>query len=370
MAVTNWVKSTHIGHYERIPQCPDLLRKWWKHVVELPYLPIQTEVNDKELSIPNVNINAAAVVEEDRSFKFYFSGRLFLWGPERVCSVRCAIARLSTRMDTLIMNITEEQSYGPAVSEPSKYLYKSVFCLITKSDSYSSSFFYDAIQAECIPIVISDWFIFSFPWFIEYSDFVIRVNEADFLKDANGVLEAIKELYPSSKLKIMRERIRYWKPYLSFEYSDLLIDGNQINRRAGIFPFELLLREIKYSQNPGLIVKDVPCYSPYTCTPRVEALQLDKYLKETRSHLCQHTSRLIGHYKIVYFMQCTRILWPIKLGSFKPLDLAPTGLPKADQEFVLRFHNVSGARPPGWTYTYYPEISDNIISKIKTLPTY
>lgn len=40
--VTQFVTSVHIGHYERYPQCPDLLRKSWKYVVEIPYLPIDS----------------------------------------------------------------------------------------------------------------------------------------------------------------------------------------------------------------------------------------------------------------------------------------------------------------------------------------
>jgi hypothetical protein len=37
----SYVINSYIGHYERHPQCPDVLRKWWKHVGEIPYNPIQ-----------------------------------------------------------------------------------------------------------------------------------------------------------------------------------------------------------------------------------------------------------------------------------------------------------------------------------------
>ena len=40
---------------------------------------------------------------------FFFSGRLLLWGPERVCSVRCAVAKVASRTDTVIVNVTEDQ---------------------------------------------------------------------------------------------------------------------------------------------------------------------------------------------------------------------------------------------------------------------
>jgi hypothetical protein len=40
--------------------------------------------------------------------------------------------------------------------------------------SYSTAFFYDSLHAGCIPIVISDWFVFAFPSVIDYKEFVIR----------------------------------------------------------------------------------------------------------------------------------------------------------------------------------------------------
>ncbi len=45
-------------------------------------------------------------------------------------------------------------------------------------------------------------------------------------------------------------------------------------------------------------------------------------LVDTRSHMCKHVQRLIGMYKIVFFMQCVRILWPLKPGEFKNPDKA------------------------------------------------
>ena len=50
-AVTSLVVNSYMGHYERHPQCPDVLRKWWKHITEMPYIPIQTQVNAQENAI-------------------------------------------------------------------------------------------------------------------------------------------------------------------------------------------------------------------------------------------------------------------------------------------------------------------------------
>ena len=90
-----------------------------------------------------------------RQITFFFSGRLLLWLPERVCSIRHVIgSELLARTDTVIMNITENQSYGPIKSALLDNQLNSLFCLVARSDSYSSASFYDALQAGCIPIVL------------------------------------------------------------------------------------------------------------------------------------------------------------------------------------------------------------------------
>jgi hypothetical protein len=42
--VSAFVRSLYIGHYERGPQCPDVLRKNWIHAVEMPYVAIDLEM--------------------------------------------------------------------------------------------------------------------------------------------------------------------------------------------------------------------------------------------------------------------------------------------------------------------------------------
>jgi hypothetical protein len=62
-----------------------------------------------------------------------------------------------------------------------------------------------------------------------------------------------------------------------------------------------MLREFKYhSQAP---LRNVPCSNPYHCEPKVEALDVSKRITDKRSYLCKYVRRLIGHYKIVFFMQ-------------------------------------------------------------------
>lgn len=117
------------------------------------------------------------------------------------------------------------------------------------------------------------------------------------------------------------------------------------------------------------------CHRDSLCDPTVMPLNIKDRLTETRSHLCQHASRIVGHYKIVFFMSCVRILWPPKLCQWKPADLGPSGVTPTDKDFVEKFHNVttrnddgviiSGARPAGWQFVTYPPLDEKFGSKIR-----
>jgi hypothetical protein len=324
----------------------------------------------------------AASDNVDRPYTFSFSGRMLLWLPERVCSVRHTIATaLSHRTDIHMTNITETQSYEGMKSAALDGMRKSIFCLVAKSDSYSTASFYEALRAECIPVVISDWYVASFPWFIPYQKFVVRIEEDDFLKDPNTVLDAVKARY-TDQASAMRKELRYWRNYLSYHYQPVKIELKPTaaavsnNRLSGsltepvasdastaavssnskvfssissILPFELMLREMQRNYEdilatektknekataaaagkkgaskqkekvtrPTPTYEDRYCYNPGMCSTRVRAFkEFPVNLVDRRQHLCQHSGRLIGHYKIVYFMQCVRILWPLSVSAY------------------------------------------------------
>ena len=63
--------------------------------------------------------------------------------------------------------------------------------------------------------VISNWFIFSFPWIIPYHEFVIRLDEDDFQKDPHGCLDAIKIMFNEEKRRGTAKII------LTFPYGNL-----------------------------------------------------------------------------------------------------------------------------------------------------
>lgn len=343
-------------------------------------------------------LDIKAFTELNRATNFFFAGRLLLWGPERVCSVRNAIGSIAGVADVVVVNITEQEANGPVEPKLFKQMQSSVFCIVAKADSYSTASFYSALAAGCIPIVISDWFVFSFPWAIPYSQFTIRILENDFIKDPEGCLKAIRAQYSTAKLEAMRREIHAWLGLLSFQtldintlqykslqsmYNDSTITppstaplmtsttANALSMKS-ILPLEMMLLEMRYAQRPELERAIVPCISPFACTKEGRtlhevALSVKNFVKETRSHLCQHAPRLIGYYKIVYFMQCVRILWPLEPGKLKPVDTKPGGgLDPRDKEFMMNFHALTNISKAGkWTYVTHP-ISPNEV-KVKTL---
>ena len=480
-AITSFVTALSIGHYERQPQCPDILRKQWKLLVEIPMFSLfdtpefdRTNHNKVDLkqydtststksSLPLLNIfssntngNNMENINNRQQNTFLFSGRLLLWLADKVCSIRHTVAtQLGTRDDTIILNITESQSYGPINEMPLKLIHLSKFCIVTKTDSYSSAFFYEALFGKCIPIIISDWFVFAFPAIIPYRLFVIRINEDDFQRDPHGVLNYIKITYTNEIIKNMKKSMLYWLKYLTFSNrfsTDYLIserlDKSQItilntslslqdclkldhsnmltttvdnintvlhDTNKVILPFELMLREmvyhrkqhqlsiaaeknkhlkkqqdsvnmIKSSNSQKLMInslvgtdsdmimetRDLHCYSPASCLTRVPGIVMNKHvIKDIRSHLCKHSTRLIGHYKIVFFMQCVRMLWPLSPGSIRPFDKNKGGLSNEDIQFIRTFHNVSKNTSTNFysTFTTYPILKEheNSLKKVLTL---
>lgn len=421
--VSEFVMSVSIGHYERWPQCPDLLRKSWKHMIELPYVPLTSFYWSKP--DPNFGIGSydahtktsislphgvtlydgtpskpeQTIIRFDRRAKgmrnhrksgsgsplmdaikssfesgdgrdvyFLFTGRMLFQAPtpENICSVRQAVSRIREEClpPIMIYNITAADSKKGVKDKLVSLMKRSIFCVITKADSYSTSTFYTAMHAGCIPIVISDWFSFAFPHTIPYDKFVIRIDEESFLKCATCTLQEVLSRYRKHDVEIMRKSMFRWIGLLSYEHvpTDTLYEGylhslypiqeKFINTSSHspllppaanvipsippaslgggsvmtIFPFELLMLEVRYRHFPEAYntVFHV-CETPYHCSygnkaPQVQPLPLKNLIPDERSHLCKHAGRLIGYYKIVYFMQCVRILWPLSPGKLIKMD--------------------------------------------------
>ena len=114
--------------------------------------------------------------------------------------------------------------------------------------------------------------------------------------------------------------------------------------------------------------KDRYCYSPHSCKTRVPSTAFTN-LNETRPHMCVHRDRFMGRYKIVFFMQCVRILWPIAPGKMKPGDLVPGALSLDQQEFIRMFHNVTKNTTTEWysSWVTYPPNTHGQTGTVLTL---
>lgn len=501
--VSSLIMSMAIGHYERWPQCPDLLRKSWNYISEIPYLTANTFVSSATSSSASASSLTVTVMDSiadaltrKRKHNFFFSGNFALYGSEMVCSVRNALLDLSHRHDMLVVNTTKQDYLRAGVSDKLfKGMQQSVFCIVAVGSSYSTSSMYNAIAAGCIPVVISDWYTFAFPWLIPYQEFVIRLSETEFLRNPSAALTHIVdtvlvkggESQSNSLLENMRKSMKKYWPLLSFQpvaqdsdtYQQLLGDylalqksnysGNTELKEADssdkkfvYLPFDAMLLEFRHGLRVKEVENRIPCERPYKCIhynykyndttfpylrstnslsssiqakiiPEAEVQQQHKSLRrnndanlsdlsggkyavldglyqvnflylppsipDIRSHLCKHTGRLIGTYKMVFFMQCVRVLWPLQPGLFKPPDnvfrhsslhplLADSanakelkkytvkdrqhasdhGISLEDALFVLQFHNVSTSRTPIWDLTNYP--LNTTTSKVVNLADY
>jgi len=188
--VTAFVTSMYLGHYERFPQCPDLLRKHWPGVLEMPYVPPSYFQRDA----------ATATAAAKRDLPFLFVGRLWLFGPERVCSVRNAIAELAAgplAASVVVVNATApahaHAHAGPTLLSPAvlKMYSRAVFCLVAKGDSYSSAALFVALDTGCIPVVISDWLVPAYNWALPWGEVAVRIAEQDFLASPEKVRACI-----------------------------------------------------------------------------------------------------------------------------------------------------------------------------------
>ena len=104
--------------------------------------------------------------------------------------------------------------------------------------------------------------------------------------------------------------------------------------------------------------ESLSCNTPFHCPPFAHIVPPFQYhgfersgLTDLRSPLCQRAHGLIGMYKMVYFMGCVRILWPLRPGYFKPN--VERALSLEEKAFVTKFHKI------GFSPIVYPPINES-----------
>ena len=99
------------------------------------------------------------------------------------------------------------------------------------------------------------------------------------------------------------------------------------------------------------------CGTPFHCPPFAHIVPPFHFpghaaggLPDKRPPLCRRAHGLIGMYKMVYFMGCVRILWPLRPGHFKPHDERTLSI--EEKAFVTEFHKT------GFSPTVYPPLNN------------
>ena len=143
-----------------------------------------------------------------------------------------------------------------------------------------------------------------------------------------------------------------------------------LNSRTAITDNEMKIKGKDKDEDKEEDTSDRHCYSPHSCTTRVRSMTFPS-LNETRTHMCVHKHRFMGRYKMVFFMQCVRIIWPIAPGKMKPGDLVPNALNLDQQIFIKMFHNVSKNTTTEWysSWVTYPPNTNGQTGTVLTLST-
>jgi hypothetical protein len=350
-----------IGHHERLPQCADLLRKPWRYIAEIPYIPL---LLSPPLSAPHTPMEAISIKKD---LDFLFVGRVHLWAIQRACAVRPWLIReLAHRPRTVLIDIAEELTYGPPLVDTrvQRSIHRSRFCLIARADSYSSGAFYNAIQSGCLPVVISDWFVFSFWWAIPYEKFVIRISEDLFLSNPNEVLDRLLVQYNDDKVMEMQQEMNKWKSALRYDgnvgeitpLNLMMVEMREASLELDLIELEKSDKKKKKTDNNKVLT----CFDPILCASRnngINTITLSgPKINNKFPYLCQHAPRLLGRYKIVYFQKCVKLLWPLRPGNVLKKDKRRGGILAEEEAFLRVFHNISGAASSSASWRVYPPI--------------
>ena len=121
-------------------------------------------------------------------------------------------------------------------NEYNSYINKSIFCLSIRGDTASSSRLFGIINANCIPVLISDWLPLPFENIIDYSKFSIRFPES-IVHDVRILIEHLRTI-PLATIQSYQESLLIARQLLLYP---TLISGSKI---YAVNPISLTLIEM------------------------------------------------------------------------------------------------------------------------------
>ena len=210
----------------------------------------------------------------------------------------------------------------------------------------------------------------------------MRIAEDDFLRNPEEALNYVVNKYGvkpyllkakkemSKWKKLLRFNFESWDSAAALQTRTSLIEKfpsftapRQVPHEnyVTVPPLELFLFEVQFKglamteRSPHMTDiearayhftgnESLSCSTPFHCPPFANIVKPYRFpgftngLEDTRSELCRRSHGLIGMYKMVYFMGCVRILWPLRPGFFKP-EVERT-LSAEEKEFVTNFHKI------------------------------
>jgi hypothetical protein len=100
----------------------------------------------------------------------------------------------------------------------------SKFCLVIRGDNPASNSLFTAVKAGCIPVLISDWFLFyapPFPTTLDLRDFSIVIAEEEFIQNPHAAIESLRHL-PDEWIKSKLQALAWAQRVLLMDHPNSL----------------------------------------------------------------------------------------------------------------------------------------------------
>ena len=161
-------------------------------------------------------------------------------GPSVAGTTRAVIQQSIATTNGTVIDLDRLTPQKMAFSDANALL-QSVFCPCPLGDTYTSKRIFTAVQALCIPIIVSDGMQVPYtrvgiPW----SNFSMTINETDILMKRVNIVEAARKI-PSSRVRQMQLDMWRARPLLTFsrrtpggppDATTVLLEELQLARRT------------------------------------------------------------------------------------------------------------------------------------------
>jgi hypothetical protein len=100
----------------------------------------------------------------------------------------------------------------------------SKFCLVIRGDTPHSHSLFAAVKAGCIPVIISDWYLFyapPFPATLNMWDFSIFLSEQEFMQHPQAVLASLQDL-PDNVIQAKLEALEWAQRIMLLDHPESL----------------------------------------------------------------------------------------------------------------------------------------------------